>query len=111
MSKVRLSRYVVRDLGSALANAAPQRAHRTGQTRPVTVKVLAIRDTVEEKLVERRAELRGKGKATTARPKAAGLEDDLDMRRYIEVSSETIYFPYTQTTSEPRVLNGEWERF
>ena len=94
-SKVRLSRYVIRDLGSALANAArPQRAHRTGQTRPVTVKVLAIRDTVEEKLVERRAELRSKGKATTVRPKAAGLEDDLDMRRYIEVGFETIYFPH-----------------
>lgn len=88
----------------------PQRAHRTGQTRPVTVKVLAIRDTVEEKLVERRAELRSKGKATTVRPKTAGLEDDLDMRRYIEVGSETIYSPHAEATLEPRILNGEWER-
>lgn len=65
---------------------------------------------MEEKLVERRAELRSKGKATTVRPKAAGLEDDLDMRRYIEVGSETIYFPHTEALIEPRVRNGEWER-
>lgn len=99
MSKFRLSRYVdPRETWvPALANTAhptPKRAHRTGQTRSVTVKVLAIQDTVEEKLVERRAELRSKGKATTVRPKTAGLEDDLDMRRYIEVWFEETKFNF-----------------
>jgi hypothetical protein len=66
---------------------------------------------VEEKLVERRAELRSKGKATTVRPKAAGLEDDLDMRRYIEVRLETLYSAYTEASLESRVPNREWERY
>ena len=61
--------------------------------------------------MERRAELRSKGKTTTARPKAAGLEDDLDMRRYIEVGWETFYFPHTEARLESRIPNGEWERY
>ena len=95
MSKVRLLRYMIPGSGDFVADGSPsQRAHRTGQTRPVTVKVLAIRDTVEEKLMEHRAELRSKGQTTTARSKAAGLEDDLDMRRYIEVGLENLSFPH-----------------
>jgi hypothetical protein len=61
--------------------------------------------------VERRAELRSKGKATTARSKAAVLEDDLDMRRYIEVGLETFYSQHTDAFLESRIPNGEWERY
>jgi len=32
----------------------PQRAHRIGQTQPITVKTLAIRSTVEEEIMHRR---------------------------------------------------------
>jgi len=57
---------------------AIKRVHRTGQTRRVVVKTLAIRDTVEEEMLERRAGIVAR---TTRMPP---LTEEAGMRRYIE---------------------------
>lgn len=57
-----------------------KRVYRTGQTRPVVVKTLAIRDTVEQEMLERRAGI----VARTA--KMPALTEEASMRSYIEVS-------------------------
>jgi hypothetical protein len=56
-----------------------QRVHRTGQIRPVVVKTMAIRDTVEQAMLERREGIMAK---TTKMP---ALTEEAGMRSYIEV--------------------------
>ncbi|CAK5265119.1 unnamed protein product [Mycena citricolor] len=56
---------------------AIKRCHRIGQTRPITVKTLAIRGTSEEEMARRRAELKA-GKGKTPR-----LIDEVGMRTFI----------------------------
>ncbi|KAI0062218.1 hypothetical protein BV25DRAFT_1885404 [Artomyces pyxidatus] len=56
---------------------AIKRAHRIGQTKSITVKTLAIRDTFEEIMASRRAELKNQDQ------RATGLTDDLRMRHFI----------------------------
>lgn len=58
-----------------------KRVHRTGQTRPVVVKTLAIRDTVEEEMLGRRAAVVAK---TSKMP---ALTEEAGMRSYIAVSN------------------------
>ncbi|PVF95761.1 hypothetical protein CPB86DRAFT_816902 [Serendipita vermifera] len=57
---------------------AIKRVHRTGQTRPVTVKTLAIRDTFEEELLRRRRDI------ATKMTRLPPLTEDVGMRHYIE---------------------------
>jgi len=56
-----------------------QRVHRTGQTRPVVVKTMAIRDTVEEAMLKRREGI------VTKTSKMPALTEEAGMRSYIEV--------------------------
>lgn len=64
---------------------AIKRVHRTGQTRPVVVKTLAIRDTVEQEMLERRAGI--VARATRMPP----LTEEVGMRRYIEVNMNKLW--------------------
>ncbi|KAL5511334.1 hypothetical protein ACEPAH_4550 [Sanghuangporus vaninii] len=57
---------------------AIKRVHRIGQTRPVTVKTLAIRGTFEEYMIQRRRDLKGSG------GKPPGLAEEWGVRNYLE---------------------------
>jgi hypothetical protein len=83
---------------------AIKRVHRTGQTRPVVVKTLAIRGTVEEEMLERRAGIVAR---TTRMPP---LTEEAGMRRYIEVSNDRamIRLDYSMRV-ESQILEREWE--
>lgn len=61
-----------------------QRVHRTGQTRPVVVQTLAIRDTFEQEMLERRAAIQERS------IKMPEMTDEAGLRSYIEVSPHII---------------------
>lgn len=56
---------------------AIKRAHRIGQTKPITVKTLVIRHTAEEAMVSRRHLLKGSGKVPR-------MTTDVGMRHFME---------------------------
>ncbi|KAI0306693.1 P-loop containing nucleoside triphosphate hydrolase protein [Multifurca ochricompacta] len=60
---------------------AIKRVHRIGQTKPITVKTLAIRNSAEELMISRRAQLK------TQDQRVSSLTDDFTMRNFIAVSS------------------------
>ncbi|KAF8559866.1 hypothetical protein OG21DRAFT_1402064 [Imleria badia] len=64
---------------------AIKRAHRIGQTRPVTVKTLVIRSTAEEAMITRRQYLRSGDKL----PKDMTTESG--MRQYLEVTGNACF--------------------
>ncbi|KAL5529532.1 hypothetical protein ACEPAG_5517 [Sanghuangporus baumii] len=57
---------------------AIKRVHRIGQTRPVTVKTLAIRGTFEEYMIQRRRDLKSTG------GKPPGLAEEWGVRNYLQ---------------------------
>jgi len=74
---------------------AIKRAHRIGQTKPITVKTLAIRNSAEELMISRRAQLKSQDQKASS-----SLTDDFTMRNFIANPSfmqETVY--------EPLILN------
>jgi len=56
---------------------AVKRVHRIGQTKPITVKTLAIRNSAEELMISRRAQLKGQDQ------KVSSFTDDFTMRNFI----------------------------
>ncbi|KAI0053959.1 hypothetical protein FA95DRAFT_1551738 [Auriscalpium vulgare] len=74
---------------------AIKRVHRIGQTKPISVKTLAIRGTFEEAMMSRRAELKGEHQ------RASGLTDDLRMRHFIANPQFM-----TETQFQPIILNA-----
>ncbi|GBE90165.1 hypothetical protein SCP_1900140 [Sparassis crispa] len=71
---------------------AVKRVHRIGQTRPVTVKTLAIRNTYEEVMVTRREALKA------GNSKQPGLTDDRRMRDFI---ANPTFLSSPASTTEP----------
>ncbi|KAI5122210.1 hypothetical protein M0805_002699 [Coniferiporia weirii] len=57
---------------------AVKRVHRIGQTRPVTVKTLAIRSTFEEYMIQRRRDFKKTGS------KLPGLAEEMGVRQYLQ---------------------------
>jgi hypothetical protein len=80
-----------------------QRVHRTGQTRPVVVKTMAIHDTVEQAMLERREAIVMK---TTKMP---ALTEEAGMRSYIEVTYPLCPVCRVLTAVEPEFLVGNRE--
>ncbi|KAI0256567.1 P-loop containing nucleoside triphosphate hydrolase protein [Lactifluus subvellereus] len=60
---------------------AVKRVHRIGQTKPITVKTLAIRNSAEELMISRRAQLKSQDQKVSS-----SLTDDFTMRNFIAVS-------------------------
>jgi len=73
---------------------AVKRVHRIGQTKAITVKTLAIRDSAEELMISRRAQLKGQDQ------KVSSLTDDFTMRNFISNPSFMQEKAY-----EPVILN------
>jgi superfamily II DNA/RNA helicase len=61
-----------------MESQAIKRAHRIGQTRPISVKILAIRSTVEEAMMKRREALKGRS------GKLPSVTEETGMRHFIE---------------------------
>jgi len=74
---------------------AIKRAHRIGQTKPITVKTLAIRNSAEELMISRRAQLKSQDQKASS-----SLTDDFTMRNFIANPSFM-----QETTYEPLILN------
>ncbi|KAI0273498.1 hypothetical protein BC834DRAFT_854101 [Gloeopeniophorella convolvens] len=69
---------------------AVKRVHRIGQTKPITVKTLAIRNSAEEMMLARRAQLKSQEQ------KLSAMTDDFTMRNFIanpRFMEETQYEP------------------
>jgi hypothetical protein len=60
-----------------------QRVHRTGQQRRVVVKTLAIQDTFEQEMLERRAAIQEKSTKMPDVTDEAGLRSYIEVRNYI----------------------------
>ncbi|KAI9508447.1 P-loop containing nucleoside triphosphate hydrolase protein [Russula earlei] len=72
---------------------AIKRVHRIGQTKPITIKTLAIRNSAEELMISRRAQLKSLDQKVST-----FLTDDFTMRNFIANPSfmeETAYEPLT----------------
>ncbi|KZV96218.1 hypothetical protein EXIGLDRAFT_765592 [Exidia glandulosa HHB12029] len=63
---------------------AVKRAHRIGQTKPISIKILAVRGTVEEAMISRRTILQH-----SAEQQPKSMLDETGMRSYIEASNPT----------------------
>jgi len=74
---------------------AIKRVHRIGQTKPITVKTLAIRNSAEELMISRRAQLKNQDQKVSS-----SLTDDFTMRNFIANPSFM-----QETTYEPLFLN------
>lgn len=86
---------------------AVKRVHRIGQTRPITVKTLAIRNSAEELMISRSAQLKGQDQKVTY------LTDDFTMRDFIanpRFMQGTEYEPLTLNIPLLEVLVGETSR-
>ncbi|GLB34634.1 putative SNF2 family protein N-terminal domain [Lyophyllum shimeji] len=77
---------------------AIKRAHRIGQTRPITVKTLAIRGTAEENMVARRNMLKG------SQQKLPKLIEEAGMRHYIANPKFIDYKPERYSTVDMPLL-------
>jgi len=73
---------------------AIKRVHRIGQTKPITVKTLTIRNSAEELMISRRAQLKSQDQ------KVSSLTDDFTMRSFISNPSFM-----QEKTYEPLVLD------
>ncbi|KAH9180424.1 P-loop containing nucleoside triphosphate hydrolase protein [Lactarius sanguifluus] len=86
---------------------AVKRVHRIGQTRPITVKTLAIRNSAEELMISRSAQLKGQDQKVTY------LTDDFTMRDFIanpRFMQGTEYEPLTLNIPLLGALVGETSR-
>ncbi|EAU88937.1 hypothetical protein CC1G_10583 [Coprinopsis cinerea okayama7 len=71
---------------------AIKRVHRIGQTRPITVKTLAIKGTHEENMVARRHALHNTHDKLPKLIEEAGMRDFIANPRFIETSPQTVPF-------------------
>ncbi|KAI9466079.1 P-loop containing nucleoside triphosphate hydrolase protein [Lactarius psammicola] len=86
---------------------AIKRVHRIGQTRPISVKTLAIRNSAEELMISRSAQLKGQDQKVTY------LTDDFTMRDFIanpRFMQGTEYEPLTLNIPLLEALAGETSR-
>jgi hypothetical protein len=84
-----------------------QRVHRIGQTRPITVKTLAIRNSAEELMISRSAQLKGQDEKVTY------FTDDFTMRDFIanpRFVQGAAYEPLTLNIPLLGALAGETSR-
>ncbi|KAF5390156.1 hypothetical protein D9757_002922 [Collybiopsis confluens] len=88
---------------------AIKRAHRIGQTKPVSVKTLVIRRTAEEKMLDRRRELQRSGSKTPKLLEEAGIRHFIENPEFLESVPDSqvgvrIDFPlfHLQRSSLPR---------
>lgn len=89
---------------------AIKRAHRIGQTKPITVKTLVIRHTAEEAMVSRRHLLKGSGKVPRMTTEV-GMRHFLENPRFLAVPPEPERFSSSiqislLTRAEPQAQNS-----
>lgn len=79
---------------SDVESQAIKRAHRIGQTKPVTVKTLVIKSTFEEFMLQRRREL----KASNAEQLPGSMAEESGMQHYLKNPT------FVQPGTEPEII-------
>ncbi|KAG6812075.1 hypothetical protein H0H92_004541 [Tricholoma furcatifolium] len=80
---------------------AIKRAHRIGQTQPITVKTLAIRGTAEENMVARRNALKGSHEKVPKLIEESGMRHFIANPRFINYPSEKVTVDMPLLTVRP----------